>query len=196
MPRKAKPWRGEVRDRLGVERLDGLEAEPGHAAGHDPVLDVDRGDPPGLEHAQQLGRQDSPSARQKCVVVVGVAEVVVARRVLVLRGERDRRDDQVDACRRPCARLLDGVGVDEPVAVAGDLAPLDADRPRAAPDAIASRGQPVLADDRAPCARPSPRAAPTSARDSCGSRARPRCRSGRCGPARSAGSAGCGGSPG
>jgi hypothetical protein len=74
--REAVP--GVVGDRLGVERLDRLEAEPGHSARHDPVLDVDRGDPAGLEYSEELGRQEV-HLRPEVGVVVGVAEVVVGR---------------------------------------------------------------------------------------------------------------------
>jgi hypothetical protein len=52
-------------------------------------------DPTWLEHAQQLGREEA-HLLPEVLVVVGVAEVVVARRVLVLRAERNRRDDQPD----------------------------------------------------------------------------------------------------
>ena len=83
-----------VADRLGVERLHRLEAEPGQAAGRDPVLDVDRSDPAGREHPEQLGGEEV-HLRPEMGVVLGVPEVVVGRRVFVLGGERDRGDDQV-----------------------------------------------------------------------------------------------------
>jgi hypothetical protein len=89
---------GVVLDRLGVERVQRPEPEPVEAAGHDPVLDVDRGDAAGLQHAHELGRQEVHLLPERRVVLV-VAEVVERRRVLVLARERDRRDDQADAVR-------------------------------------------------------------------------------------------------
>jgi hypothetical protein len=78
-----------VEDRVGVERARRLEPEAVHPARPDPVLHVHRHHAARLEHAEQLRRQEvhlPPEVR----VVVGVPEVVVARRVLVLRAERDR----------------------------------------------------------------------------------------------------------
>src|SRR4051812_16458455 len=56
-----------------------------------------------------------------------MAEVVIARRVLVLRAERNGRDDLADARRLHRHRLLDGIVVDRDEVLSKDLATLDAD---------------------------------------------------------------------
>jgi hypothetical protein len=80
--------------------------------------------------------------------VVGVAEVVVARRVLILRREGHRRDDQADAVRLHALGLDDGVFVDDLPVGPALLAPIDTDRPLQH-IRRAGQAQPVLADDLA-----------------------------------------------
>ncbi|TDM97267.1 hypothetical protein CEE88_10785, partial [Lactobacillus crispatus] len=59
--------------------------------------------------------------------VVGVAEVVVARRILVMIRERDRGDDLADRVVRPGPALGDRIIVDSEEAFALHLYALDAD---------------------------------------------------------------------
>ncbi|MPN15639.1 hypothetical protein SDC9_162973 [bioreactor metagenome] len=72
-----------VLDARGVERIDSLEAEACQAAWDDPVLDVNGSDAARLEDAQQVRRQEV-HLFEEMRVVVGMAEVRVVRRVLVL----------------------------------------------------------------------------------------------------------------
>jgi hypothetical protein len=67
---------------------------------------------PGLQHAQQL-RREEVHLPPEVLVVVGVAEVVVRRRVLVLVGERNRREDEANAALLHSAGLVDAVVVDD-----------------------------------------------------------------------------------
>jgi hypothetical protein len=114
-----------VERRLHVERVDRRHALAGHAAEQDAVLDVDRGDPAGLEHPHQLGRQEIQLA-EEVIVAVGVAEVVVARRILVVVREGDRGDDQVDGVVGHQPRLGDAVVVGHHEAGPGHLDALHA----------------------------------------------------------------------
>ena len=84
-------------DALRVERVDRWHALSRHRAEQDPVLDVDAGEPAGLERAQQLRRQEI-HLREEMRVVVRVPEVVIARRIFIVvhPGERDGMSDDRD----------------------------------------------------------------------------------------------------
>ena len=112
-----------VLDSIAVEWIDGLESEARHAARHDAVFDVNRRDATRLERAKERGREVAhvlPEVR----VRVGVPEVSIAVRILVLSRERDARDDQPDAVLRLRAPLVDRVVVDQRPTVTRTLATL------------------------------------------------------------------------
>jgi hypothetical protein len=104
-----------VLDATSVERIHRLKAEARHAARHDAILHMDGGDASWLQHAQQRGREEI-HLLEEVRVRVGVPEVRVVRRVLVLRRERDRREDQADAVRFHLLRLDHAIVVDAAIA--------------------------------------------------------------------------------
>eukprot|EP01136_Pigoraptor_vietnamica_P027390 Opistho-1_new@83622 len=76
--------------------LDGAEAKARHAAWYHAILHMHRQPPPRLQHPQQFRRQ-IVHLREEMVAVVGMAEIIIARRIFILRPERYAGHDQADA---------------------------------------------------------------------------------------------------
>lgn len=128
-----------------VERIDGLEAEAGHAARNDTILHVDASQAPGNGHAQHF-RDQIVHLLEEMRVIVGVPEVGVVRRVLVLGTEGDTGDGQADAVVFHAAGFEHSVIVDDGVVLALDL---DAFHTHGAGECLrhGGDGQAVLLDD-------------------------------------------------
>ncbi|MCY1352108.1 hypothetical protein D9M69_383920 [compost metagenome] len=130
---------------LHVKWADRGSAGAGNVAEQDPVLHVAAVQAARFEHAQQL-RGEEIHLLPEVVVVLGVAEVVVARRVFVVVGERDAGDDQVHRVLGHRLGFQDAVVVRHTEMLAADLDALDANG--AGEDVLHGQAvQPMLADN-------------------------------------------------
>ena len=110
----------EVRNAIGVERLNRGHSHPGDVAELNAIFNVDCSDAARFEGAQQLRRQ-IVHLFKKCVVVGVMAEIVVRWAVLVMIAKGDAGYIQVDAVGGPVFDFFDAVVVDGGIAFPCDF---------------------------------------------------------------------------